>query len=172
MREKCPHCGRFLVPYAGPVTSKIALVGEFPGYQEIERGIPWVGKAGQLLERELARAGIQLSACKRGNIWLHNKLDPKDPPYETEFWWHIQHTMDTLRTCEAVLLIGSDVADFFIGQPVSSVNGLAVECSDRLPSCIKVAVACFNPAYVLEGGSLGELRLALKNFAHLLGGIL
>jgi len=40
------------VPYRGPYPSKVAVVGEAPGYQEDAKGGPFVGPAGQLLAEQ------------------------------------------------------------------------------------------------------------------------
>jgi uracil-DNA glycosylase len=42
----------------GPVGAAIAFVGEQPGDQEDLQGRPFVGPAGQLLDRALEEAGI------------------------------------------------------------------------------------------------------------------
>jgi uracil-DNA glycosylase len=43
---------------AGNPAGALMLVGEQPGDQEDRRGIPFVGPAGQLLQRALAEAGV------------------------------------------------------------------------------------------------------------------
>jgi len=42
----------------GPIGAPMALVGEQPGHEEDLKGRPFVGPAGQLLDRALAQAGI------------------------------------------------------------------------------------------------------------------
>jgi len=53
----------------GSRKAKIVLVGEQPGKQEDLAGRPFVGPAGQLLDRALAEAGIE-----RTNVWLTNAV--------------------------------------------------------------------------------------------------
>ena len=43
---------------AGAAHAKVMLVGEQPGDQEDLQGLPFVGPAGQLLDRALEQAGI------------------------------------------------------------------------------------------------------------------
>ena len=43
---------------AGNPTAPVALVGEQPGDSEDQRGIPFVGPAGQLLQKAMAEAGL------------------------------------------------------------------------------------------------------------------
>ncbi len=53
----CTNCNlsrlRWPVPYRGPYPSRVAVVGEAPGYQEDSKGGPFVGPAGQLLAEQL-----------------------------------------------------------------------------------------------------------------------
>ena len=50
-------------PAKGPLRARLMFVGEQPGDQEDLRGRPFVGPAGQLLDRALARARL---AARRG----------------------------------------------------------------------------------------------------------
>lgn len=59
--------GRRLVWGEGPVSARVAIVGEAPGDKEDKLGRPFVGAAGKLLEIELARAGLD-----RADIWITN----------------------------------------------------------------------------------------------------
>ena len=42
----------------GPATARLMFVGEAPGYQEDQQGVPFVGPSGQLLDEGMAQAGI------------------------------------------------------------------------------------------------------------------
>ena len=52
----------------GPCPAKIMIVGEFPGEQEVARGEPFVGFAGQELSKMLGEAGISRSASFLTNV--------------------------------------------------------------------------------------------------------
>ena len=45
----------------GSLNSRLAIVGEAPGKQEVEEGRPFVGNAGKLLDKLLEEAGIDRS---------------------------------------------------------------------------------------------------------------
>src|SRR5215213_11269500 len=45
----------------GSLGSRLAIVGEAPGEQEVEEGRPFVGNAGKLLDKLLEEAGIDRS---------------------------------------------------------------------------------------------------------------
>lgn len=163
MRAKCPHCGHSLVEPAGPPTSPILLLGEFPGMEEIKVGRPWVGKAGEILRDELARVGISMASCRATNLWLH--APSKECPYD----WHLDQAMKELQGRKAVLLIGSEVTRVFLDAKVSDWVGLQVK-SKLLPKTVKVAVVSYNPAIALHG-SIGEIRFAFQRFAKLTEGL-
>lgn len=56
---------------AGNAAAPMMLVGEQPGDSEDRRGIPFVGPAGQLLQRALAEAGIGVSSVYVTNAVKH-----------------------------------------------------------------------------------------------------
>lgn len=60
----------------GPESAKIVFVGEQPGDQEDRQGKPFVGPAGQLLDRALAEAGIDRSRVYVTNAVKHFKWEP------------------------------------------------------------------------------------------------
>ena len=59
---------------AGSGTARVMLVGEQPGDQEDRRGEPFVGPAGNLLDRALADAGIDRSQAYVTNAVKHFKF--------------------------------------------------------------------------------------------------
>jgi len=61
----------------GPLHAPIAFVGEQPGDREDLVGRPFVGPAGQLLDRALAEAGIDRSVCYLTNAVKHFKFVPR-----------------------------------------------------------------------------------------------
>jgi uracil-DNA glycosylase len=62
-------------PPSGLVGPLIALVGEAPGADEVKLGLPFVGRAGQLLDRALETVGIDREACLVANVF---RLRPPD----------------------------------------------------------------------------------------------
>jgi uracil-DNA glycosylase len=49
------------VPGSGPSPAQIMLVGEAPGREEDLKGLPFVGRAGKLLDEALLQAGLERS---------------------------------------------------------------------------------------------------------------
>src|SRR3954469_8842675 len=61
----------------GPPDARVVLVGEQPGDKEDVAGEPFVGPAGQLLDRALVDAGIDRGATYVTNIVKHFKWTPR-----------------------------------------------------------------------------------------------
>lgn len=61
----------------GPMHPELAFVGEQPGDQEDIEGRPFVGPAGQLLDRAMQEAGIDRSKCYVTNAVKHFKFQQR-----------------------------------------------------------------------------------------------
>ncbi len=61
----------------GPARAQIMMVGEQPGDAEDTAGHPFVGPAGQLLDRALAEAGIDRGLVYVTNVVKHFKFEPR-----------------------------------------------------------------------------------------------
>jgi DNA polymerase len=59
----------------GPADARIVLIGEQPGDQEDLRGAPFVGPAGEVLDRALAEAGIDRQRVYVTNAVKHFKFE-------------------------------------------------------------------------------------------------
>ena len=92
LREAVQHCqGCGLYAFAtqavfgeGPTNADLMLVGEQPGDREDIAGEPFVGPAGQLLDRALRAAGIDRSKVYLTNIvkhfkWKHGPMPGQEP---------------------------------------------------------------------------------------------
>ena len=161
---QCKICGQPLVNIGGWKSSTVLLVGEFPGWEELRSGVPWIGNAGRVLAKELGRAGVQFERCKHTNLWRHAVPDDKATK-EMEFDYHYTLLSEELKKVKAVFLMGSDLAELFFDKKVTTING-CVMTSERLPSNIEVAIASINPAVCLQREAvLGDFRFACQQFA-------
>jgi DNA polymerase len=61
----------------GPIDAAIAFVGEQPGDQEDRQGRPFVGPAGQLLDRAMSDAGIDRARVYVTNAIKHFKFEQR-----------------------------------------------------------------------------------------------
>src|SRR5262245_65855533 len=61
----------------GPPRARVMLVGEQPGDQEDLQGAPFVGPAGEVLNRALAEAGLARADVYMTNAVKHFKWEPR-----------------------------------------------------------------------------------------------
>jgi uracil-DNA glycosylase len=81
LRKKAKGCtacplykrGKQTVFGSGPDNAKIMIVGEQPGAQEDEKGLPFVGPAGRVLDKALVQAGLSRAAVYLTNAVKHFK---------------------------------------------------------------------------------------------------
>jgi uracil-DNA glycosylase family protein len=79
---RCEGCALFrhatqVVFGRGPADARVVLVGEQPGDQEDLKGAPFVGPAGEVLDRALAEAGIDRQRVYVTNAVKHFKFEPR-----------------------------------------------------------------------------------------------
>ena len=75
----CQRCGlsktRTQVVFGeGSLNSKLVIVGEAPGFYEDQKGLPFVGEAGQLLTKMLQAIGL-----KRKDVYICNVIKCRPP---------------------------------------------------------------------------------------------
>ena len=63
-----------VVPGTGNTNATIALVGEAPGKDEDVQGVPFVGKAGKMLDWLIDQAGLH-----KYDLWITNRLKCRPP---------------------------------------------------------------------------------------------
>jgi DNA polymerase len=139
----------------GAERAKLMLIGEQPGDQEDIQGHPFVGPAGQLLDRALEQAGIDRGRVyvtnavkhfrwvRRGKRRLHEKPNPQQvracrPWLEAE--------VETVKP-QLLVLLGATAAQSVMGPDfrVSKQRG------EVLPSPLGIpAVATVHPSAILR----------------------
>jgi uracil-DNA glycosylase len=139
----------------GPPTARIMLVGEQPGDKEDLAGKPFVGPAGQMLDRALEEAGIDRSqvyvtnAVKhfkfvpRGKIRLHQK--PNTPEIKACQPWY-KRELAAIKP-ELVVAMGATAAQSVLGKitPINKNRGHLIELEDGTAALVTV-----HPSYLLR----------------------
>lgn len=135
----------------GNPDAKVIIVGEGPGEEEDKTGRPFVGKAGQLLDRILEAAGIP-----RESIYISNIVKCRPPqnrvplPDEaktcTSLWLGKQ--LELIRP-QIIVPLGATAAEFFLGEKVSitKIRGQWMDWHGIL------LFPMFHPAYLLRNPS-------------------
>ncbi len=85
--EKCTRCPLYKtanrgVPGAGNPSARLVCVGEAPGANEDETGLPFVGAAGQLLTKILAAVDLTREEVFIGNVVKHRPPGNRNPTTE------------------------------------------------------------------------------------------
>lgn len=111
----------------GPVDARMMLVGEQPGDQEDVQGRPFVGPAGQLLDKALERAGIDRTRVYISNAVKHFKFTPRggrrihEKPDGREIqacsWW-IEQERALIRPA-VIVALGATAAQALLGRVVT-----------------------------------------------------
>lgn len=88
--ERCPlHSGRTKAVFgAGNADAELMFIGEAPGAEEDRQGLPFVGRAGQLLNQLLDGIGMKREDAFIANILKSRPPANRDPqPEEIEACW-------------------------------------------------------------------------------------
>jgi len=82
--QKCGLCKSAIqsVPGSGDPNAKLIFIGEAPGAQEDQTGLPFVGKSGKLLDFLLGQIGMNREQVWIGNIIKHRPPENRDPSDE------------------------------------------------------------------------------------------
>ena len=147
---RCPlaYAGRRKIVFGdGNPNARLMFVGEGPGADEDAQGLPFVGKAGQLLNNMIAAMGL-----KREDVYIANIVKCRPPnnrvpePAEantcTQF---LVQQMDIVRP-EVVVALGATAALYLLGvkRSLSSLRGHWHSCRGA-----KLAVT-YHPAFLLR----------------------
>ncbi len=142
----------------GDPHSPLVLVGEGPGDQEDASGRPFVGRAGQLLDRAIAQAGLQreqVYICNtvkcRACDWSSGKPQNR-PPTDQETLACRQWLIPQLGFIapRVVLCIGAPSAKNLIKPDfkITKERGKYFKCE-----LAPIAMATLHPAYILRQSS-------------------
>lgn len=80
--RRCPLGGTRLnaVPGEGNPAAELMFIGEGPGFDEDHKGRPFIGRAGQLLDKMIAAMGLKREEVFIANIAkCHPMVDPSNP---------------------------------------------------------------------------------------------
>jgi len=131
--EICRNCKNVVVG-KGNLNAKILFVGEAPGRNEDEQGLPFVGAAGKNLDKLLAAVGLSLDDVYIVNILKCRPPENRDPLIE-EVRAHTPWLMEQIREIKPKVIcsLGNHATKFFFAgcdpenvakQPgITSVHG-------------------------------------------------
>ena len=153
---KCNSCGlsktrKNVVVGKGNEAAHIVIIGEGPGEQEDITGLPFVGRAGKMLDTVLSSVDIDpLKDCYITNIVKcrpPNNRKPRSSESEACMPW-LTGQINLLRP-KIIILAGSTAVQSFLGmkEPISKIRGKWIEKDN-----IKY-MPIFHPSYLLRSPS-------------------
>jgi len=151
----CRKCGLYktrmnIVFGEGSRNAKLLFVGEAPGFEEDKQGIPFVGRAGQLLTKIIVSIGF-----KRGDVYIANILKCRPPqnrnPLPSEVKTCTPYLIKQIELIkpEVICALGTFAAQTLLAttEPISKLRGRFHIWRD-----IKV-MPTYHPAYLLRNPS-------------------
>jgi len=139
----------------GPVDARMMLVGEQPGDQEDLQGHPFVGPAGQMLDRALEKAGVDRTQVYVSNAVKHFKFEPRgkrrihSKPNAGEIsacrWWIDQER--ALIRPRVIVALGASAGHALLGRAItiSRMRGTPLPLEDGSECHVTI-----HPSYLLR----------------------
>lgn len=145
-----------LVMGDGNLDADIVFIGEAPGKNEDEQGIPFVGAAGKFLNVMLEAAGLERSDVYITNIVKYRPPNNRDPSSEEKaaFWPYLVQQLEIIQPKVVVTLGRHSMSYFLPGAIIGDVHGQPhpVQVGDITITVIPL----YHPAAALYNGSLRQ----------------
>jgi DNA polymerase len=135
----------------GNPKSKIMLIGEAPGSNEDQEGLPFVGRAGALLDKMLASIDLD-----RKSVYISNIINYRPPenrkPTDEEMNRYLPFIINHIEIInpKILVLLGSTAMNALIGNDIviSKVRGKWIE--KKFGQCKTTAIVTFHPAFLMR----------------------
>ena len=135
----------------GNIDAKIMIIGEGPGAQEDSEGIPFVGRAGKLLDKMLE--AIQLD---RDKVYISNVVNYRPPanrrPTEDEIKKYLPYLKTHIEIInpKILILLGSTALTALIGniEVISKARGKWIQ--KEIGKIKPWIIASFHPAFLMR----------------------
>lgn len=153
-----------LVMGDGNLNAEIVFIGEAPGKNEDEQGLPFVGAAGKFLNEMLAQAGMERGDVYITNIVKYRPPNNRDPlPEEKKaFWPYLVRQLDVIAP-KVVVTLGRHSMEYFLPDAkISQIHGEAKRIT--FDGSKIVIVPLYHPAAALYNG--GMRQTLVDDFLH------
>ncbi len=135
----------------GNPRSKIMFIGEAPGANEDLEGLPFVGRAGQLLDKMLSAIDLD-----RTKVYISNIINYRPPenrrPTENEIKKYLPFISRHIEIInpKILVLLGSTAMNALIGneEVISKMRGKWLE--KKFGSCKTSVIVTFHPAFLIR----------------------
>ena len=135
----------------GNPKSRIMLIGEAPGANEDQEGLPFVGRAGVLLDKMLAAIDLD-----RSKVYISNIVNYRPPanrrPTDEEIKRYLPFITKHIEIInpKILVLLGSTAMSALIGSEVviSKMRGKWIE--KKFGDCTTSIIITFHPAFLMR----------------------
>ena len=148
---KLKQSAKNLVFRDGNINAKIMIIGEGPGAQEDIKGIPFVGKAGQLLDKMLLSIGLN-----REKVYITNVVNYRPPenrkPTDDEikrYYPYLKSHIEIINP-KILLLMGSTALNAIIGNNYVISKARGKWTNEKIGSSKPWVICSFHPAFLMR----------------------
>lgn len=152
------------VVYDGAIAAPLLVIGEAPGGEEDRLGKPFVGPAGQLLDRMLAAIGLDRQrACITNMVYWRPPGNRKPTDAEIAVCLPFVERFISLMNPKVVLLAGATPTQALLRRTdgITKLRGRWFDWTDASGTTIPM-LPTYHPSYLLR--SPGQKRDAWKDF--------
>ncbi|UCF15576.1 MAG: uracil-DNA glycosylase [Phycisphaerales bacterium] len=174
--RQCCKCGlnssrTNAVPGEGNPDARIMFVGEAPGADEDAQGRPFVGRAGQLLDRIIAACGLKRSDVFIGNILKCRPPENRDPRAEEIISClpYLQRQIEIIEP-EVIVALGAHAAKTLLNttKSIGQLRGLFHEYYSGIGRPPIKLMATYHTAYLLRNYSPENRRRVWEDMKKVL----
>ena len=166
IRQKCLNCEKCVLAQTrtnivfsdGVANPKLMLIGEAPGFYEDKQGKPFVGKAGQLLDKIFA----SVSLSRQKDVYICNTIKCRPPdnrnplPDEKSACWEFLEAQIRIIRPRIILLCGNVAVQSILGE-VGGITKIRGKWFSPENAIVEVYGAklmpIFHPSYLLRNDS-------------------
>jgi DNA polymerase len=145
-----------LVMGGGNIDAEIVFIGEAPGKNEDEQGLPFVGAAGKFLNEMLAQANMDRSDVYITNIVKYRPPNNRDPLPEEKaaFWPYLLKQLQIIEP-KVVITLGRHSMEYFLpDMKISQIHGEPKRI--QFGNKKLVIVPLYHPAAALYNGGMRQ----------------
>ena len=163
IKEKCLTCQKCslgktrtnIVFSDGVANPKLMLIGEAPGFYEDKQGKPFVGKAGQLLDKIFASVGLS----REKNVYICNTIKCRPPENRNPLpdekaacWEYLKAQIDIIKP-KIILLCGNVAVQSILGEVggITKIRGKWYQGGENVYGAKLMPI--FHPSYLLRNDS-------------------
>ena len=174
--RKCQQCPlsrtrKNAVPGDGSASARIVFVGEVPGGDEDTQGLPFVGRAGKLLDKIIAAMGLQRSDVFICNILKCRPPDNRDPKPEEiiKCLPFLQQQLEIIDP-DIIVALGAHAARTLLNsnETIGRLRGKVHEYFPETMAKPIRLIATYHPAYLLRSYSPENRRKVWQDMQRVL----